>query len=522
VNPVREEVVARSRGRARPAWARRFFGGGLLIAVLTTAVISTAVFEGVSSIADALAKGHLISSAYLSPVTPGQPQTILVIGSDKRYQSTIAADRASPPHTDTIILIRLDPGAGRVTVMSVPRDLLVPSFSFKGVTYRDEKINFAYSVGNTYGTNATDGDNLTLEVVRQALDNLPINDIIDLNFESFVEVVAKLGCVYVDVDHYFYNPGDNGYSAIDVKPGYQCLSGDTALDYVRFRHSDSTFARDARQQDFLRQAKQQLSVTGLLTHWQDIVNSLGGAVSTNIRGATNVLRMVELVLESLGGPVRTVEFPDDPINVGGADDQTATPQQISHVIAEFLNSNKALSVLPPAPAPPQAAAQQRSSHAGAGAATAAVTGLSPTPQASISQAQALAPQVPFAVELPQLTYDWTQQYVGGLDYYAYRLKDLNGNEHWAYHIAWQDTSPTSQVGAWYGIEGTDWTDPPLFANADKRTYAGRQYLAVGDGRHVQDLGWIDNGTLYWINNTLFDDLSNAQMYALAASARAVS
>ena len=43
---------------------------------------------------------------------------------------------------------------------------------------------------------------------------------------------------------------------IDLKPGYQKLCGQDALDYVRFRHDDSDFVRAARQQEFLRQAKE--------------------------------------------------------------------------------------------------------------------------------------------------------------------------------------------------------------------------------------------------------------------------
>src|ERR1019366_2819222 len=330
--PSNEEASARSAGHS----LRRFLGGGALIALLTTAVVATAAFEGVSSIADQIAKGQLIQSGFLAPETAGQPATILLIGSDKRYQSKITVDRESPPHTDTIILISLD-----------------PNFSFKGVQYTDEKINFAYTVGNTYGSKPTDGDTLALQVVEHALGGLKINDIIDLNFESFVDV---------DVDHWFYNPGNDAYSAIDVKPGYQCLAGDTALNYVRYRHTDSTFARDARQQDFLRQAKQQLGVTGLLSHYQDFLNSIGPAISTNIRGSTAVLHLVELALASLSGPVPPVPFPDQPISIGGGAYQTASPADIRNVVADFLSTSKSASVLPSPPATPGGGTRSGSRH----------------------------------------------------------------------------------------------------------------------------------------------------------------
>ena len=497
---------------------RRFLGGGALIALLTAVAVTTAVFEGVSSIADVLAKGRVISSSYLSAAGPGQAQTILLIGSDKRSLSQSAADRNGPPHTDTIILLRLDSDLGRVSILSVPRDLWVPSFSFRGVTYTDQKINYAYTVGNQYG-GPTDGDNLTLRVVEQALGNIKINDIIDLNFQSFVDVVAKLGCVYVNVDHWFYNAGNDGYSAIDVKPGYQCLRGYRALDYVRYRHFDSTFARDARQQDFLRQAKQQLGVTGLLSHYKEILGSLGGSISTNIQSATAVLRLVELALGSLAGPVRQIQFPNDPKLVqtsnGLQDDQTASPAELRAVVGQFLSKSTTAAQLPPSQ---PAAASTRHSSRRTGRVAAA--GLTPTLDATRTQAVNLSTSVPFRVYLPMLTYDWAAQDGGPFEYYAYRLKDLQGKRHWAYHVTWQDTK--ASAGSYYGIEGTDWTDPPLFDRADIRHYGGRTYRLVGNGRHIQDIGWIAGNALYWISNTIFDDLSNAQMIALAQSAQPVA
>ena len=62
--------------------------------------------------------------------------------------------------------------------------------------------------------------------------------------------------VYVDVDRHYNNPEGTGFAAIDIKPGYQRLVGSDALAYVRYRHTDSDIFRNARQQEFLRQAAQ--------------------------------------------------------------------------------------------------------------------------------------------------------------------------------------------------------------------------------------------------------------------------
>ena len=527
-------------GRVTARATRRLVGGALLIAALTTLGVSVAVIEGINTIADAFSRGELVTSADLTPAQAGRPQTIMIVGSDKRYGSKDLIDRTNPPHTDTILLVRLDPGAGDVTVMSVPRDLLVPKFTFRGQTYLNNKINYAYSVGSEFGHTKTAADQLTLDVVKHALGGIEINDFIDLNFNTFEQVVTKLGCVYVDVDHDFFHrnypgePSAQNYEAINIRPGYKSLCGNIALAYVRYRHDDNTFARDARQQDFLRQAKDQLGVTGLLNHYQDILGALGKSISTNIHTSTQVARLVLLLFDTLGRPVRQVQFPDNPIQVqtvnGLQDDQTASKSEIRATVAKFESSSASFSSLPGSSRPPASSGSGSGGSGGSGSGTgthhhraprvpAGIAGLSTMPTSMRDRALQMAPTLPFPVELPTLNYDWSAQVEGPLDYYAYRVRDLAHKEHWAYHVTWQDTKV---AGAWYGMEGTNWTNPPLFAHADTRYHGGRAYLEVGNGHHIQDIGWIEHGVLYWINNTLFDDLSNAQMVALAESSRPVA
>jgi len=66
---------------------------------------------------------------------PGQPQTILVIG------STIARERPIPPPHDTMMLIRLNASSSTINLLSVPRDLKVQLPSGQA------KLNAAYSEG---------------------------------------------------------------------------------------------------------------------------------------------------------------------------------------------------------------------------------------------------------------------------------------------------------------------------------------------------------------------------------------
>ena len=53
---------------------------------------------------------------------------------------------------------------------------------------------------------------------------------------------------------------------------------------MRYRHTDSDFVRVARQQDFIRQAKEQLGLFDLITKYDQIAKAFGHAIHTDIRG----------------------------------------------------------------------------------------------------------------------------------------------------------------------------------------------------------------------------------------------
>jgi LytR cell envelope-related transcriptional attenuator/cell envelope-related transcriptional attenuator-like protein len=65
----------------------------------------------------------------------------------------------------------------------------------------------------------------------------------------------------MDIDRRYFNDrsGASGYATINLHPGYQRLGGYQALDYVRYRHTDSDLFRVARQQLFVRALKDQIN-----------------------------------------------------------------------------------------------------------------------------------------------------------------------------------------------------------------------------------------------------------------------
>ena len=71
------------------------------------------------------------------------------------------------------------------------------------------------------------------------------------------------------------------WSEIDQNAGYQKLCGTKALEFVRFRHLDNDIVRAARQQGFLRLAKDQLNQAGVFKHLKPLVRIFARATESD-------------------------------------------------------------------------------------------------------------------------------------------------------------------------------------------------------------------------------------------------
>jgi LCP family protein required for cell wall assembly len=272
----------------------------------------------------------------LDYVAPGKPAVALVLGTDHRF-----VDGKDPGRSDTMMLIRSDPASHTVSMLSFPRDLRVEIHCPGRGTWLN-KINDAY---------ATCGPSGPLETLR-ALTHIPINYLISVNFVGFIRVVDKLGGVYMDVDRRYFNnhTGPTGYAAINLEPGYQRLSGKQALDFVRFRHTDNDLFRVARQQMFVRAAKEQLA-----RYSRFHVSSLLGAIKKNVevgRAGGSGVSLSTMINYALffhglpGGHFVQVHIQ----GLQGESDLYTAPQNISAAVQEFMHPD------PTAPAKANAAA----------------------------------------------------------------------------------------------------------------------------------------------------------------------
>ena len=77
------------------------------------------------------------------------------------------------------------------------------------------------------------------------------------------------------------------------------------------------------------------------------------------------------------------------------------------------------------------------------------------------------------------------------------------------------TYNTGQNEYW-GIQQTGWDEPPILADPTlERTIAGRQYKLFFSGTRLHIVAFEQDGAVYWVVNTLRNDLSNETMLAIA-------
>ena len=483
---------------------KRFLLAAVIIFLASAGAVATAALLELKDDVDFFSNSStpiagIDEKGILDDVDPGQPQTLLLLGSDRRY---VDIKTKAPTRSDTIILVRLDPDRGATAVMSLPRDLKVdiPGFG-------TDKINAAYADG---------GPKLTVKTVR-ALLGIPINHVVNVNFGGFQSAVDRLGCVYTDVDRRYFNDnsppngGGGDYSAINVKAGYQKLCGERALEYVRYRHFDNDIVRAARQQDFLRQAKDQIGLSQLVSDRKQLIKIFGRYTQTDIRGTGPILTLLKLALDSASQPIQEVHVDDlgddgsyltaSPENLKKAAEQFTSAEATKGPRAEVKKTDEDKR------AEAKQTKQAKRSNSGA-----VPTGLLDTGRQGEGEAALLGAKLSFPTYYPRY------QRVGGVpqtnDTRAYKLVDRSGKAYDAYRLV----VSAPGVGQYYGVQGTSWMNPPLLDSpSETRTVDGRKLELFFDGDRLRLVAWRTPRAVYWVSNTLLQSLTNKQMLGIAGS-----
>jgi polyisoprenyl-teichoic acid--peptidoglycan teichoic acid transferase len=505
----------------------RFTLASVLIVAVSAAATATSVLLYLDSIAHALSHNNVLNNKLqkaLAEVEPGAPENILILGSDKRAGEEFEED---PGRSDTTILLRLDPDTNTISVMSIPRDLQV---EIPG--YGTGKFNEAYSYG---------GPKLTLQVVKE-LTGLRINHVVNVDFLGFVRAVDAIGCVYTDVDRRYYHsnvglPPSEQYSEINIQPGYQKLCGVKALQYVRFRHTDTDIVRSARQQAFLSDARQRISVQDLVFDQSGLIDIFTKYTTSDINSKETMLEVLKLFIASRNAPIKQVHFPAEL----GPSFVYSNETVIHEAVKEFLTGESFGDESSEGSAGSSSAkkkhgkknsgkAQHRQKHAKPKVEVAkpGSDGLVPAREAGEAEAEMAARHVGahfpvfYPTRLPPgAHFVETDPYEHVVDPRVYRFKDDDGERHIAYKMVAVMEEPDGYH--YFGVQGIrGWEDPPILANPSvTETIHGREYEIFVDGGEIKMIAWHRGADTYWIANDLERSLTNEQMVGMARSASVI-
>ncbi|MEU6588905.1 LCP family protein [Streptomyces sp. NPDC046881] len=250
-------------------------------------------------------------STSASPLPTGS-LNILVLGSDSRSGKAnreLGGGDSGGARSDTAMVVHLDAGRTRATVVSIPRDTLVtrPScpLSSGGSTAPayGAMFNSAYEVG---------GPVCAVKTV-ESLTGVRMDHYLEIDFSGFAKLVDALGGVDVTTTEDI----DDDRSHLHLAAGTHHLGGEQALALARTRHGigdGSDLGRIGLQQMLVKDLLEQLSGAGLLTDPAKLYQ-VADAVTAGLTTDTGLDSLNELVGlgRSLRGltadRVRTVTMP---------------------------------------------------------------------------------------------------------------------------------------------------------------------------------------------------------------------
>ena len=216
----------------------------------------------------------------LAPTAPPLGRfTVLLIGVD-------AGPDRSTFLTDTMIVASLDPVAGAVSMISVPRDLVDTPLP-DGRIY-SAKINslVAYANNNPGKFPGAKSGQSVLAAALGELLHVKIDGWAQVNLPGFVRVIDSIGGIDITVRNDFCDAryDEYGFDGFAITAGNYHLDGQGALAYARIRKAlgENDFTRAARQGEIVVAARDRVVGGGFLNDPTEFIKAMGDLVSTSL------------------------------------------------------------------------------------------------------------------------------------------------------------------------------------------------------------------------------------------------
>ena len=334
----------------------RWVAGAAVVIVaggtLTAYLKYRAVYDSITRITvPSTALGHR------PPVYSTSSLNVLVYGDDSRAgltpheQYILRTGHDQSNNTDTIMLVHISPGRHRVTVISIPRDTMVPMYQCEsGPGYTGQQadpnsdviINSLLQIG---------GPTCLWKTVEQ-VTGIRIDHFIGIGMLGFVKVVDDLGGVNVCVPYNVHDP----VSGLDLKAGEQHINGIQALAFWRTREdlgTGSDLERIQRDQFMSAQVVKGVLHSGLLSNPIKMVSVVTDAAASMTTDSGMTLSDLVQIGESFRNlssqNVQFITVPNEPWTQNPDRVQFLQPQasQVFAAIARDITVPKVLTT--PAP-----------------------------------------------------------------------------------------------------------------------------------------------------------------------------
>ena len=197
--------------------------------------------------------------------------------------------------TDTMLLLRFEPTRKKLFALSIPRDTQA---EIEG--YGQRKINEANYLG---------GPALAAESVSGLLDGVPIDRYIRINVQGIEKLIDALGGVEIYVPRDMKYTDHSQHLYIDLKEGHQRLSGEKAVQFLRFRYDQyGDIGRVQRQQSLIRAVVEQTLKPQTLLQLPKILSVIQSHVDTNLT-IEELLALADLASQTARSDVQMLMLP---------------------------------------------------------------------------------------------------------------------------------------------------------------------------------------------------------------------
>ena len=240
----------------------------------------------------------------LTQVFGKQKLRVLVMGVDENWTDSDEM-YTNFTRSDTMMAVMVDLPSHQIGVLSIPRDLWVyiPKSGYG-------KINEAIEDGGPQRAEIT---------AQKNLGTPPFDYYIVLKIDATKNIVDALGGLDVKVEKDMDYDDSWGHLHIHLKKGFQHLSGEQVVEYIRFRHDpEGDFGRMRRQRQVIQDLIKRVKTPSIVLRLPELLNIVQQNVRTDMP-ADKMLYLAEALKDETPQMVHTGQIP---ANVGWTDGES--------------------------------------------------------------------------------------------------------------------------------------------------------------------------------------------------------